>query len=293
MNGVQIWLQSLLYRKLLGTVVPVSWVAPTPPSTLTIRSVDEPQQLQIVSHCWQYAHLLVYQISSLALSPPTHAKLQYTLYYALEDSDTQSLVRHFDQLDVPNVEWDWQPLPREKLLRRAIGRNIAARASTADWVWFTDCDTLFLDGCIDSLDELTRGQQELLLYPDNEKITPLLEHRHDILQTLRNEPRVVSVEQGQFTHNAIHKAKGAFQIVHGDACRALGYCNGIRLYQTPTTHWRKTFEDTVFRKLLRTEGAPIPLRGLHRIRHVEKGRYAANTTSSKLRKELRRKVDLK
>lgn len=134
MNGVQIWLQSLLYRKLLGTVVPVSWIAPTPPTTLTTRSLNEPQQLQIVSHCWQYAHLLAYQMSSLALSPPTHAKLQYTLFYAPEDSDTQNLIWHFDERDVPNVKWDWQPLPREQLLRRAIGRNLAARASTADWV---------------------------------------------------------------------------------------------------------------------------------------------------------------
>ena len=296
MNGLSMWLQSLLYRKLMGKVLPVSWFAQAPPATLSPTPRGEQMQLQIVSHCWQYAHLLIYQISSLVQHPPQQAHLSYTLYYAEEDLDTARLVAFFDQQVVPGITWQWRPLPRAALFRRAIGRNQAALASEADWVWFTDCDTLFLDSCLDSLTTLLTGCTERLVFPASERITPLLEATDDILTSVREQPRLTTIDTDEFDHNDIRKAKGAFQIVHGDVCRALGYCNGIGLYQQPTDQWRKTFEDSVFRKLLRTEGKAIDIRGLHRIRHIEKGRYredsGVNTAVSGLRKGIRRNIDV-
>ena len=126
------------------------------------------------------------------------------------------------------------------------------------------------------------------MFPDAEQITDLLPPDHPWITHSLNQARPVTVDASQFYPNPIVKAKGAFQIVHGDVARSMGYCGKLALYQQPDTRWRKTYEDTVFRNLLGHEGVPVAVDNLMRIRHSAKGRYTTGSKVSSIRKGLRK-----
>ncbi len=269
-------------------LVPARWfLKPPRPEDLTARSgvLD----IEIVSHCWQYAHLLAYQLSSLVNFPPTRARVRMTVFHALEDTRTRAMLDYFGGISVPGVSWNWQALPPPELFRRAIGRNRAAHATRADWVWFTDCDIVFHRDCLDSLASELQGRQDLLTYPEFECITPMLEESDPVMAAERDRPRVVDIDTGQFTLAANPpKAKGAYHVVHGDAARQCGYCEQVGVYQRPMPRWAKTFEDSAFRWLLGTDGVGLDVPGVHRIRHVHKGRYGNSKTAARVRGKIRR-----
>jgi hypothetical protein len=99
----------------------------------------------------------------------------------------------------------------------------------------------------------------------------------------------VDIDTTQFTLAANPpKAKGAYQVVHGDAARQCGYCEQIPLYQRPAPRWAKTYEDTAYRWLLGTDGVGLEVPGVHRIRHVHKGRYGESRAAAALRGNIRR-----
>jgi hypothetical protein len=269
-------------------LVPSRWfLKPPRPEDLTARSgiLD----VEIVSHCWQYAHLLAYQLSSLVNFPPTGARVRMTVFYAPEDARTRAMLEFFGGIAAPGVEWNWQALARPELFRRAIGRNRVARSTRADWVWFTDCDIVFHRGCIDGLASQLQGRQDLLAYPKYERITPMLTEDDPVLAAERDRPRVVDIDTSQFTLAANPpKAKGAYHIVHGDAARLCGYCEQVRVYQRPVARWAKTYEDSAFRWLMGTDGVGLDVPGVHRIRHIHKGRYGDNKAAALVRGNIRR-----
>lgn len=130
-----------------------------------------------------------------------------------------------------------------------------------------------------------------LAYPASEQITALLPADHPMVNLATSNPEVVDIDPAMFQYNKIEKAKGAFQVVHGDVARHCGYCKDLSFYQTPTDRWRKTFEDTAFRRLIDDEGLPVPVTGLHRIRHQVKRRYAKESKLSSLRQSIRKISD--
>jgi len=269
-------------------LVPSRWyLKPPNPVTLTARSgvLD----IEIVSHCWQYAHLLAYQLSSLVNFPPAGARVRMTVFFAPEDTRTRAMLDFFGGIAVPGVTWNWQSLPRPELFRRAIGRNRIARSTAADWVWFTDCDIVFHRDCIDTLSSQLQGRQDLLCYPKFERITPMLTEDDPVLAAERDRPRIVDIDTTQFTlAENPPKAKGAYHIVHGDAARQCGYCEQVGLYQRPVSSWAKTYEDSAFRWLLGTDGTGLDVPGVHRIRHVHKGRYGDSKAAALVRGGIRR-----
>ena len=269
-------------------LVPSRWyLKPPSPGTLTARSgvLD----IEIVSHCWQYAHLLAYQLSSLVNFPPAGARVRMTVFFAPEDTRTRAMLDFFGGTAVPGVTWNWQSLPRPELFRRAIGRNRIARSTAADWVWFTDCDIVFHRDCIDTLSSQLQGRQDLLCYPKFERITPMLTEDDPVLAAERDRPRIVDIDTTQFTlAENPPKAKGAYHIVHGDAARQCGYCEQVGLYQRPVSSWAKTYEDSAFRWLLGTDGTGLDVPGVHRIRHVHKGRYGDSKAAALVRGGIRR-----
>lgn len=297
------WLQGLAYRKLLGTVLfPVSLVAPEVPhiSKPVKRPPGEKIHLEIVSHCWQYSEFLAYQLSSLVHYPVSSLQITYTVFYSEEDTDTVALLQRFKPLAPEWVSWNFQSLPRTSLNRRGIGRNKAALATTADWVWFTDCDTVFHAGCLDSLEVWLRSSSSGMLYPSSERISEMLKKSdtgsvaQSSTEDVDRAPEGLSLlDTSRFEHNVIARAKGAYQIVRGDICRVAGYCNTIAAYQRPVEQWKKTYEDTVFRKLIGEEGTPVDIDALMRIRHIEKGRYAKSGPGAWVRKSLRQHLDLR
>lgn len=275
------------YRLAAKGWVPPEWFEPGLPPKEQRRGFTGKLQLEVVSHCWQYAHFLAYQLSSLVHFPPDRLHLTMTVCYSPEDEKTAQLLAYFESIEVPNVTWNWVAFDKESLFRRGIGRNHAALKTTADWVWFTDCDLMFRDGCLDTLADALQGRRDALVYPAEERCTELLREDNPMLQQGAGQPALVDIDDTQFTARHISRATGPLQIAHGDVCRAVGYCRSLRLYQTPADQWRKAHEDRAFRWLLRTQGTPLDIPGVYRIRHVHKGRYSGSGTKTRFRTWLR------
>ncbi|QKX16170.1 glycosyltransferase family A protein [Microbulbifer sp. YPW1] len=247
--------------------------------------------IEIVSHCWQYSHFLIYQLSSLALYPPTRATVTMTVYYNGEDTRTAAVLDFFGKQQVPGVTWNWRELPKESLYRRAIGRNEAALATKADWIWFTDCDLMFREHCIDQLAELLQGRQDSLVFPSRERITSLLADDDPMLNFDPAELRVIDIDDSRFVEQTRDRATGPLQIAHGDIARAGGYCDSLTYYQKPADSWCKAHEDRAFRWLLGTQGEPLDIPGVYRIRHVSKGRYTGSKLNTQIRSSVRKATD--
>jgi hypothetical protein len=283
-------LQGRFLRLAASGLVPASWFLAQLPAVEQRAARTGHLQLEIVSHCWQYAHMMIYQLSSLVLYPPQSCTVTMTVYYGDEDTKTVALLAHFGAMQVPNVIWNWQCLPRQALFRRAIGRNLAARQSKADWVWFTDCDVLFRAECLDGLTAALQGRRDVLVYPAREYCTGLLPYDAPILQPDMNKLAVLDVDESLFSVFPRSRATGPLQITHGDVARAVGYCESLPYYQRPSDTWCKAYEDRAFRWLLRTQGVALDVRGVYRIRHVAKGRYTGSKLNTGLRSSVRRWV---
>ncbi len=283
-------LASWFFRIAASGLIPARWFLPSLPTEAQRAARTGILTLEIVSHCWQYSHLLAYQLSSLVKFPPTRAQVTMTVFYSLEDAATAALLEYFGTMEVPGVTWNWQPLPREQLFRRAIGRNRAALATEADWIWFTDCDLLFRENCLDALAEALQGRRDALVYPRQERCTSLLTDTDPLLRVDLQKPRLVDISDEKFTLQERTRATGPLQITHGDVARTCGYCDSLGIYQTPADHWCKAYEDRAFRWLLRTQGTPLDIPNVYRIRHVFKGRYTGSALNTGLRSRIRRFV---
>jgi len=270
-----------------GGWVPARWFEPDLPAETERAARTGHLQLEVVSHCWNYAHFLVYQLSSLILFPPKKLDVTMTVFYSPEDKKTAELLDWFGRQTIPGVTWNWQPVRRQELFRRGIGRNRAALATKADWVWFTDCDLMFRENCLDTLAEVLQGRRDALLFPEEERTTDLLAENNPMLRAGSREPQVLDIDTTSFTIRKIAKATGPLQIAHGDVCRAVGYCRNIALYQKPVESFAKCHEDRAFRWLLQSQGEPVDVPGVYRIRHIAKGRYRGSETRSKSRTWLR------
>lgn len=244
---------------------------------------NQPLNIEIVSHCWQYAHLLRYQLSSIVLHAPTDVMITMTVYYCESDLKTLQILRYFEQIKKSNICWNWQSFPKEYLFRRAIGRNHAALNTKADWIWFTDCDSIFHHRCFSSLAQHLPQAQSPLVFPLIENRTPPLPAQHQQLNFDSEKATIVDINPEDFMATPITRATGPLQIVNGDVARALGYCKQSRIYQKPARHWCKALEDRVYRWFLGTQGQGMSIEGVYRIQHQEKGRYTQGSIWSWLR----------
>lgn len=280
-------IQLFFFRFAAGGWIPASWFEPDLPAREKRATRTGHLKLEVVSHCWNYSHFLVYQLSSLVLFPPQKLDVTMTVFYSPEDIRTAELLSFFENQNVPGVTWNWQPVSRQELFRRGIGRNRAALATQADWVWFTDCDLMFREHCLNTLAEVLQGRSDALLFPEQERTTDLLADDNPMLRAGSSGLQVLDIDTTSFSTRKITKATGPLQIAHGDVCRAVGYCRNIGLYQKPVESFAKCHEDRAFRWLLRSQGEPITVPGVYRIRHVAKGRYSGSETRSKFRTWMR------
>lgn len=283
--GLKNSLWNFLFRYADGLLSP-RWFLHHVPDSNEITPYTGRLSLEIVSHCWNYSHLMAYNLSSYVNYPPSDIDITVTVFHSPDDHRTIETLNYFKQFDVPGISWNWQLLPTDQLLRRAIGRNKAALETQANWIWYIDCDLIFHKGCLDSLATALQGRKDPLIFPDSESVTSLLEDENPILKN-DSEAALVDIDTSQFQPNPITRAVGAYQITHGDVARACGYCNNISLYQTPEAHWRKTYEDRTYRWLLGTHGVAIEIPAIYRIRHISKGRYHKGTLWSRIRSLVR------
>ncbi len=277
----------MFFRVAACGLLPARWFEGGLPQRSQRTAKNGRLHLEIVSHCWKYSHLLIYQLSSLVKFPPENIDITMTVFYSPEDHATQKLLAFFSQQNIAGIEWNWMTLPTQSLYRRGIGRNLAALKTKADWVWFTDCDLMFRQECLDTLAQRLQGRQDALVFPDQERTSELLSEDNPLLKTAGVATQILDIDSESFTVKHPQKATGPLQIAHGDVCRAVGYCRNLKIYQQPSEHWCKAHEDRAFRWLLQTEGIPVSVPGVYRIRHREKGRYTGSRTSNYWRKNLR------
>ena len=283
----------MFYRIAATGALPASWFRDFDPAGVARAKHTGRLSLEIVSHCWRYGHFLTYQLSSLVNHPTDKLDITMTVYHSPDDESVLRVLRFFEGIDVSGVSWCWRPLPEKRLFRRSIGRNLAARATRANWLWFTDADVVFHEGCLDALADLLQGRDDALVHPRTVLGTSLLPEDHEILRQGRAAPAVRDIPIDEFrpyggTHD---RAKGPYQITHGDVARAFGYCETIGLYQRPAPRWRKASEDRAFRWLLGTNGTPIDIPGVCQIRHAAKGRYRPGSATGRLRSFIRTSRD--
>ncbi len=260
------------YRYAASGGIPAGWFAPDHTKLpQTQKSIDK-ISIEIVSHCWNYANILTYQLSSLVLFPPKKVTVFMTVYYEERDERTKEVLSFFTRQHVDNVVWNFCGIEKSYLLRRAIGRNLSALHTNADWIFFTDCDVLFREEALDLLATQLKGSSDLLVYPRYHKVTELLSDDDSIFVDFTEAGMIRDVDRFRFSVEERTRAVGAFQITRGDVARLGGYCNAITYYHRPVKHWRKCYEDRTFRWLLGTQGTPLEVPGFYRLRHATKGR---------------------
>ncbi|MEM7432879.1 MAG: glycosyltransferase family A protein [Pseudomonadota bacterium] len=293
MSGFTERATSLFYRLAVSGALPVSWFRDVDPATVVKHKKTGKLSLEIVSHCWRYGHFLNYQLSSLVNYRTDKFDITMTVFHVADDDKVVPVLDYFGAIDVPGVTWNWHPLPKEELFRRGIGRNLAAKNTTADWIWFTDADILFHENCLDSLADLLQGRDDALVHPRIGLGTRLLPEDDEILEKGRQGPAVLDIPIAEFTPygGPRPKAKGPHQITHGDIARACGYCDSIKYYQSPAERWMKTYEDRAFRWLIGTHGTPLDIPNVCQIRHIVKGRYQKNSKMTEIRKAIRKSQD--
>lgn len=283
-------LQEFLLRFAASGLFPAHWLYNVPVPQKLERPTGKPETLEIVSHCWNYSHLLRYQLQSLIDHAPTDFQVVHTVFYSEQDTDTVELLRRVGATSPENITWNFVPLPTEDLLRRAIGRNLAAKNTEADWIWFTDCDLTFGTDTFASLKEALTGQDNILVFPGTVNRTALLDKDDERLQSSKLSAEDC-LNSDCVKQHTFEKATGPVQIVRGHIARQYGYCDQLDCYQQPKERWVKTYEDRTFRWLLGTHGQPVDVENVGIIRHVEKGRYNKASSLSALRKVNRRLKD--
>jgi len=260
------------YRLAASGYIPRRWFGPDFSSLKGLTEVDGKLTLEIVSHCWNYANIITYQLGSLVLFPPREINVIMTVFFTPEDRETREVLEYYGQKNIPGVTWNWRALPGPYLLRRAYGRNLAAKNTRADWIFFTDCDVLFREKSLDLLGKQLRDREDLLVYPRYHMVSELLSNDDPLFEDYKTRGMLRDIEPHRFYREERNRAVGAFQIVRGDAARLGGYCDSVRYYHRPVKRWRKTYEDRTFRWLLGTQGTMLEIPGFYRIRHTHKGR---------------------
>ena len=224
--------------------------------------------LEIVTHCWRFSKVMTYQLSSLVLHPPKKLNVIVTVLFLRLDGPTVRMLKHFSKQ--PEFILNPKHLSRGELMRRAVGRNIVAKETTADLVWFCDADNVFGEGCLDALAELKLKEGEIyypkVFHNSNNKIID------EYVWRVENVATINRIDPCDFIPRGLPRAIGGFQIVTGDTARKYGYCAGSRILKVTGDSWiGNTRGDVIYRIMLKTNGIPIDLPNLYRIRQGTRG----------------------
>lgn len=233
--------------------------------------------VEIVTHCYRYATLLKFQLSSLVLWPPEEVAVVMTVFHTAEDEGTVQVLDDFGAREVPGVRWNWKEQPTLSLCRRSIGRNLAALGTVADWVWFTDADYWFSEACWAGFPKVDSAGSDLV-HPKRIWIHKTHEMGDRCILAAKQERALVQADPDEFQRARLSRAIGGVQIVRGDWCRVHGYLPGHSRAQRPakTPGFTRCVQDVVFRQEYGRSGSPPPRRidlpGVYRIRHSRAGR---------------------
>ena len=230
-------------------------------------------KLELIVHCWRYAKVLTYQLSSLVLHPPsTWDNVQMTVFCSPEDKLTIRTLNYFQKEHGVNIVAYLQTKP--DLFRREIGRNKAAIRTTADVVWFLDADYVFGPGCLEWLQRQACGFQCDRIYFPMSYLWNRTKELGDDHVAFVTEPNVYEINPEQFEFTKCTRAIGGLQIVTGDTARKHGYCPDTdRQRPTGGQKWAvRTIGDKIYRQIIGGpgyRGHKIDLPNLFRIRQTQ------------------------
>ncbi len=235
-------------------------------------------KLEIITHCWRYSRVLNYHLSSFVIHPPAPVEVSLTLFYDPADVGTVQVLEYFQKHHANQIPITPCPLPLPTLLRRVIGRNIASRATDADFVWYADCDEIFGENCLRTLSNLAPDFDDNMIYfPGIIQINKTHELGDEYARRARV-PSIYTVNPKDFMDERMKKAIGGIQIVTGDTARKRGYIDDPHFQQDViriALKWGMVYEDPEYRGkygLNCGRGTPISLPNLFRIRQLVHGR---------------------
>ncbi len=240
--------------------------------------------LDIVTHCWSgqdvsiYHLLLKMQIRSLiSASRKLKFAVRLSVVFTYNDEKTTNIIEEISSARLPFFEIVKFPLPEENLFRRAIGRNLVARSTPADIVWFTDCDHLFTERCLnDTMYHFDYIKDEVdMVWPTHIKISTSHKNGDELIRLEEDcgwTP--LSINEKNFHVRKERKAIGGLQIVMGDYCRTHGYLNNTRWVKPVTSdHFLSCKCDVPFRRNIDPDRKiPVLINDLYRVRHSRTGR---------------------
>jgi hypothetical protein len=235
--------------------------------------------LEIVAHAWRYERALTFHLSALVLYPPAHCRALAVIYYAPDDLPVIDTLNFFARLPRPSsppaVEFDFRPLAPELLCRRAIGRNMAARETRADFVLFSDVDYLYGPGALDSAAEkLAEANQNGPKCCYSIYLQSSIDHAAGDAELARvDRPQVIAVDPSQYEPQRLVTAIGGSQWIPGSLAREKGYLSDGHRYLRPVDTWQRTFCDAAARRnwLAPIVGLEVP--NVYRLRHSLRGRF--------------------
>lgn len=223
--------------------------------------------VEIVTHCYavEYPHFadaLAYQLTSLM----DQSFITATICRTSGDTATNQVVDRMRlKLDLRRIE-----LPLGQLGRRSIGRNIAAKQSKSDIVWFADADYVFGEECLNKLHTMRWPEIASLLYPRQ----VMIHNDHatgDLALSRVKVNEFPEIDPLEFKPKSYSRAIGGAQIVCGEFARQYGYLDDQPRWHKPTTTpFRDTREDVAFQKFCKQHGQMlgIDLPGVYRLRHT-------------------------
>jgi hypothetical protein len=231
--------------------------------------------LEYVAHNWRYERLLTLSLSSFVLHPPKTCRVKVTICYCPEDEPAVRVLDYFAGLPpVENVRWNWMPMDAPRLCRRAIGRNIACKESTADFLLLSDIDYIFGPGALDvaaaKLAEANASGPKLC-WP--RKIRASVSHEDGDAEIARvTEPGVYDLK-GNYEPSILVAAIGGCQWIPGNWARERGYLPNHPRYQQPSEIWQRTYCDKNFRRQSGLPEIPLRIPNVYRCRHSSAGRF--------------------
>lgn len=242
--------------------------------------------LEIVTHCYRYRRLLAYQISSLRLFPPRDIDVTFNVWYTSKtDPVTAEWLRQpasngdgdcsFMAL-APNIRFRRRDVPPTECYNRAIGRNCSCQETTADYVWLTDCDYLFREGCLDALPHaLAAAGNPVLAFPRHAHESISQDSGDEYLSRLSSTgaPKTVDIHPLHFRPMRRSMPIGGLFIYRGDVARERGYISDRTKWLVPNNRWRRELSDRIFRSWLGVRAVPVELPNLYRIRHSQRGSF--------------------
>jgi len=236
------------------------------------------KSLEIVTHCYcppnvtQYARMLEWQFQSI-MNNRTDGSVTLSVCYSKDDHITSLTLKALDELPaVDGVFLNPIPLDEGHLFRRSVGRNIAATASSADIVYFTDVDYFFGAGFFVDIMASVETQSGLCC-PNAVKISTT----HEFGDRMLAEVAPGTIQEKWFTLKGIRKAIGGVQVIGGATARKYGYLDKTKWVKPvdPEMGFRSCRGDVRFRrKMIKALGdiEYFSTSSLYRVRHSVDGR---------------------